>query len=196
MLGYIYPLETLNHEDDYYTARIVAILKKEDQEYSSSIKDFDIDPINKNNFDDISREKKVLLNITVSIVPKDKSLEPYKEVIEKYTKAILASQNDYLKSKLESHNFIRLGIFIDYSLKYLIEKLLSNDKLSTSEQEHVKYKIFNLSDWEKAYKFDYNFENKIQRFLIVNMINILENNYGMVELNEDDFLNLLKIADR
>lgn len=197
ILGYIYPLETLNHEDEYYTARIVAVLKNEEHNYSSSIEeDFHSDPINKNNFEDIPHEKKVLLNITISMVPKDKSLEPYKEVVEKYIKAILSSKNDYLKSKVESHNFIRLGIFIEYSLKYLIEKLLSEDKLSKSEQEHVKHDIFNLSGWEKAYKFDYNFDNKIQRFLIVNTLTILDNNYGLAELNEDDFLNLLKIADR
>lgn len=200
ILGYIYPIDNLqNKEDDYdYFVNVLAILKnKPKDDFTLSIQEFPPVLLNKNNFEDISQEKRILLQIHNSVVPKDKSIEPYNNIVEKYMQVISSSKNDYLKSKLESHNFIRLGISINYSLKFLIEKLLSKDKLSEDEKQAIKYNILNLSGWEKTYHFEYNFDNKVQRFLIVNMLTILENNYDLeLKLNEDDFLNLMKIADR
>jgi len=199
ILGYIYPIDILqNKEDEIYTATIFAILKDEDNENGSSL-EHNYSIVNAKNFEDIlnskRKDKNIVIQIHTSSVPKDKSFEPYNKIVENYIKAISSSKNDYLKSKLESHNFIRLGISVEYSLKYLIEKLLSNNKLSNNEKQAIKHNIFNLSGWEKVYHFEYNFDNKVQRFLIVNILTIFENNYGL-ELNEDDFLNLMKIADR
>jgi hypothetical protein len=196
MIGYPYVIDLEDQDEEKYTVHIVAVSKKSDESMSSLNS---IPPIflNRSDFSDINIDENVIINITSTIVPKNFDIEIFNDMIRRFEAAIIASNNEIVKDSLISKNFFRLVIQKSYSSSYLIKKLLSQDILTSDEEKSIKYHLFLNTDWLKAYYYDFDFNNRIQRFLIVNILNItdsLNQDYEKIKSLEQDFLNLIKIS--
>jgi len=198
MLGYTHPIDLKkDKEDEYYSIHLIAILKNEaPKDEASSLEELPPIVVNKKDFQDIDNNKSIIIHITATFVPKDVNLNEYEQIVEKYKKAISESRNDYLKEHLASKDFIRYYIQKNYTNTYLTKKLLSKDKLTKDEEISTKYMLFNNTGWEKIWYFDFDFNNKTQRFLIVNAMSFADKSdtYSELEKFEDDFIDLLKIS--
>jgi hypothetical protein len=199
MLGFTHPIDLAEKlSDEYYSIHLIAILKNEaPKDEASSLEELPPIVVNKKDFQDIDNNKNIVIQITATLVPKDVNLNEYEQIVEKYKKAISESKNDYLKEHLLSKDFIRYYIQKNYTSAYLTKKLLSKDKLTKDEEIGVKFILFNTTGWEKGWHFDFDFNNKTQRFLIVNAISFIEKmeyDYDKYSKFEDDFIDLLKIS--